>query len=131
MAEPTLLNEGSVQVTRQRLVVEGRTYPLRDITAVQIGTLPLPRVLVTLGLLLGIGAGTWGQATGSFALALVGLVLLGVVGVIWWRRQHTYTLVLGTPTGEQPVLTSRNRQFIDRVAQVIDGVLVGRGRGRL
>ena len=131
MAEPTLLNEGSVQVTRQRLVVQDRTYLLRDITAVQIGTLPLPRVLVTLGLLLGVAAGTWGQATGSLWLVFVGLALLGLVGVIWWRRQHTYTLVLGTPTGEQPVLTSRNRQFIDRVAQVIDGVLVGRGRGRL
>jgi hypothetical protein len=128
MAEPTLLNEGSVQVTRQRLVVEGREYPLRDITAVQIGTLPLPRFLVALGLLLGVGTGMWGQAAGSLLVALFGLALLGVVGVIWWRCQHTYTLILGAPTGDQPVLTSRNRQFVDRVAQVIDGILVGRGR---
>jgi hypothetical protein len=128
MGEPTLLTTGTVQVTRQRLVVQDRSYLLREITAVYIGTAPLPRSLVLLGLLLGIGISIGAQAAGNLGLSLGGLIVLAAVGGFWWYRRHTYTLVLGTSAGDQQVLVSRDRAFIDRVAQAIDLVLVERSR---
>ena len=128
MGEPALLNTGTVQVTRQRLVVQDRSYLLREITAVYIGTAPLPRSLVGLGLLLGIVISLSAQGSGNLPLLLGGVVVLAAVGGFWWYRRHTYTLVLGTPAGDQQVLVSRDRAFIDRVAQAIDLVLVERGR---
>ena len=128
MGEPALLNTGTVQVTRQRLVVQDRSYLLREITAVYIGTAPLPRSLVVLGLLLGIVISLSAQGSGNLPLLLGGVVVLAAVGGFWWYRRHTYTLVLGTPAGDQQVLVSRDRAFIDRVAQAIDLVLVERSR---
>jgi hypothetical protein len=129
MGEPALIDTGTVQVTRQRLVVQGRSYRLQEITAVYIGTAPLPRFLIMIGLLLGIGISIGAQAAGNLAWSLGGLVVLAAVGALWWYRRHTYTLVLGTPEGDQQVLVSRNRASIDRVAQAIDLVLVERSRG--
>jgi hypothetical protein len=129
MGEPALIDTGTVQVTRQRLVVQGRSYRLQEITAVYIGTVPLPRLLVLFGLLLGIGISIGAQAAGNLSWSLGGLVVLAAVGGFWWYRRHTYTLVLSTPEGDQQVLVSRNRASIDRVAQAIDLVLVERSRG--
>ncbi|MCA1596959.1 MAG: DUF4395 domain-containing protein [Chloroflexi bacterium] len=74
MGEPALLNIGTVQVTRQRLVVQDRSYLLREITAVYIGTAPLPRSLVLLGLLLGSGISIGAQAAGNLTFVLVSAV---------------------------------------------------------
>ncbi len=128
MAEPALLNEGTIQVTRRRLVLPDHTYLLSDITAVHITTGPLPRILVVLAILLGITALTSGLQAGSLAVGLLGLAFLGLAAVLWWRARHTYRLVLRTPKGETPVLVSTNRQLINRVVDAIDAVIVARGR---
>ena len=76
--------------------------------------------------MLGIVISHSAQAAGNLALLLGGVVVPATVGGFWWYR--IYTLVLGTPAGDQQVLVSRDRAFIDRVAQAIDLVLVERGR---
>ena len=128
MAEPTLLNEGSIQVTRRRVIVDGKTYDVGDITTVSIGNAPLPRVLLWGTVVLGALALMLSSANGNLACLGVGIVLLGIAGYAWWRGNRTYTLLLGTPQGEKRVLTSNNRQFVDRVAQTIDALLVERSR---
>ncbi len=126
MAEQTLFNEGSVQVTRWQLVVQNQAYALRDITAVEIATRPLPW-FVRLLFAVGIVALLIAQLNASLVLSGAALVILALAGFGWWRSRHTFILVLGTANGAKNVLVSTNRQLIDRVAQAIDAVLVQRG----
>ncbi len=126
MAEPMLLNEEAVQVTRRRLVVHNQTYELRDITSVEIGTAGMSRAVVSICLVLGAGALLGAQVVGEMWCLALGVILLAIGALGWWRSSRTFTLIVGTAGGAKQVLASRNRKFIDLVAQAIDAVLVER-----
>jgi hypothetical protein len=56
------------------------------------------------------------------------LSLLAIVGLLWWRANRTYILMLGTAEGDASILTTTDRQLIERAAQTIDMLLLERSR---
>ena len=128
MAEPTLFQEGQLQVTRQRVLADGEQYALNDLTSVQIETRRLPRGLVALAVLFGTISLFVSQGNGSLVWLAAGVSLLALVGFLWWRASRTYILVLGTAKGDKQILTSTDRRLIEQAAQTIDALLVARSR---
>ncbi len=126
MAEPTMFQEGTLQVTRRRVIVQGQQYALQDINSVHIGTARLPRGLVIPAVLFATGALL--IAPGNLIWMGVGLSLLVIVGFLWWRANRTYILILGTAAGDTQILTTTDRQLIERAAQTIDMLLLERSR---
>lgn len=128
MAEPTIFQQGTFQVTRRRILLDDQQYALRDISSVEIATARVPRTLVVPAMIFGIGAFLVSQFNGSVAWLAASVLLFVLVGVLWWRANRTYILVLGTSQGNKQVFTSNDRHLIDRAAQAIDALLVERGR---
>ncbi len=128
MAEPTLFQEGTLQVTRRRVLVQGEQYALQDIKSVHIGTARLPRGLVVPALLIATGALLFGPGNGNLIWMGAGVSLLAIVGFLWWRASRTYILILGTAEGDTQILTTTDRQLIERAAQTIDMLLLERSR---
>jgi hypothetical protein len=120
-------NEAGVSVTRTALSVAGQVFAMRDIEDVQVIDGRRNRALpITLGVL-GVALGVYGGIDGS-AAALVCGVMLFVVGLIAWFTQdapHRLVVVIG---GEQrEALTSVDRDFAERVQQVVRLAMAGRG----
>ena len=65
MAEPTLFQQGPMQVTRRHVLAHGQRYALDDITSMQIDTARLPRSLVVLAVLLGTVSLSVSQVNGG------------------------------------------------------------------
>jgi hypothetical protein len=128
MAEPTIFQEGTFQVTRRRVLLDGQQYSFDSIRSVQIGTVRIQRILAIPAILFGVGSCMVSQLNGSLVWFVAGLVAFAFVGYLWWRANRTYTLILGTTEGDRQVLTSNDRQLIERAAQTIDALLVERGR---
>ena len=126
MAEPTIFQEGTLQVTRRRVMAQGEQYALENIKSVHIATARLPRGLVVPAVLVATGALL--VAPGNLIWMGVGLSLLAIVGFLWWRANRTYILILGTAEGDTPILTTTDRQLIERAAQTIDMLLLERSR---
>jgi hypothetical protein len=120
-------NEAGVSVTRTALSVAGQVFALREIEDVQVIDGRRNRALpITLGVL-AVALGIYGGIDGS-AAALVCGAMLFVVGLIAWFTQdapHRLIVVIG---GEQrEALTSMDRDFAERVQQVVRLAMAGRG----
>lgn len=128
MSEPTMFQEGTFQITRRRVVADGQQFLFDTIRSVQIGTMRVPRPLVVPALLFAFGSLLVSQLTGSLVWLGVALVAFALVGYLWWRASHTYILTIGTTQGDKQVLTTNNRQVLERAAQTIDALIVEKGR---
>lgn len=128
MAEPTLFQQGAFQITRRRVLSDGKQYAFDAIRSVQIGTARIPRLLLIPAVLFGIGTLMVSQLNGSLVWLAVGVIAFALVGFLWWRSSRTYILIIGTNEGDKPILTTKDRQLLERAAQTIDAMLVERGR---
>ncbi len=128
MAEPSLFQEGSLQVTRRRIIADGTEYVMRDVTSVQIGNGRLSRVLLGLIVLAGIVGIMAASLSQNLLAYVIPIACFGFAGYMWWRATHTYILLIGTKDGEFPILVSNKRQIVDRAAQSIDAMLLERNR---
>lgn len=128
MAEPTLFQDGAFQITRRRVLFDGKQYAFDAIRSVQIGTARIPRLLAIPAILFGIGSLMVSQLNGNLVWLAAGVIAFAAVGLLWWRSSRTYILIIGTTEGDKPVLTTNDRQLLERAAQTIDALLVERGR---
>jgi hypothetical protein len=112
-------NERGVSVTRNALSVAGQVIALRDIEDLRVVTVPRNRVvpwLLSLIGLAGLAAGLW---FGS-AVAIVCGTMMVVVGWLTWITQDvTHQLIVVTGGDTREALSSLDRAFVERVAQVI------------
>lgn len=128
MAEPSLFQEGSLQITRRRIVADGQEYPMRDVQSVQIGTAQLSRLLLGLIVAAGFVALMGAQLSQNLLCFVVPVVCFAVAGFLWWRASRTFILIIGTREGEHSLMVSNNRQLVDRAAQAIDSMLLEQRR---
>lgn len=130
MAETTFYTGGNVTVTNARAVLDGKTYALANVTSVRKHRNPVnyqpAAVLIVLGILLlfsGVGSGGSSSAT---CLAAGGfLVVIGIVLAVMMKA--SYSIVLGSASGENQSMTSRNEAEIDQIVAAINNAIVHRG----
>ena len=123
MVEQEFMREGSVQVTRSRIIIGSNTYPVNGITNINTQVIPAKR---TGSILLGI-IGFLALINGSGGAALLGLLLLGLAILSWVRAKPTYALVFGTAGADKQALTSTDGDFVARVSNAIAQALIARG----
>ncbi len=128
MSEPSLFQEGSLQITRRRIIADGQEYTMRDVTSVQIANGKLSRVLLGLIVTAGVVALMAANLSQNLIAYIIPIGCFAVAGYLWWRASRTYILVIGTKDGDHPLMVSNKRQIVDRAAQAIDSMLLERGR---
>ena len=123
MEEQAFFEEGSVTVTRSRIVIGNQTYPVANITSIRTDTVA-PNLLGTFLLgIFGVFLLLFGlsDSVGAF---LVGAILLVVAIVRWRQAKATYTIFFGTAGGERRALESEDADYVNRVARAIDQALI-------
>lgn len=126
-------NERGVSVSRTALSVAGQVIALRDVEDLRIVTLARNRVVPSVLSLAGLAGLVGGLWFGS-AVAIVCGAMMIVVGWLTWITQDVrYQLLVvtgGAAREEREALSSLDREFVERVAQVIrDATTGGKGDG--
>ncbi len=123
MEEQVFLEEGYVTVTRSRIVIANRTYPVANITAIRTDIdLPSrtgPIVAGIIGVILLVAG-----INGSIVAFLLGVAFIVVAVVVWRQAKPKYKIVFGTAGGEQSVSESEDGEHVFRVADAIDEALI-------
>ena len=125
MSEQIYFNEGNVQVTRSRVVIGSRTYPMNGITSIRTVRIPpnrIPSILLGLFGLLVILLSQFNLTT-----IFLGFILVGVAVLIWKLQKTTFCVYFGTAGGEKQALSIEDENYVLRVAGAIDQALIERG----
>jgi hypothetical protein len=118
--EKTFFQYEDVTVTNARFMVAKQTFAMSNITSVQASQKDPSRLgpiilLVIAGFCL--MGGVW-----------VGVLLLGGAGILWWvAEKPTYHVMLTTAGGESSALSSKQREYIEKVVQALNDAIVARG----
>ena len=132
--EPIIYQDRNVTVTTSRVTFADKTYALANITSVGTGKTTASQLLAWTLILLGGGSALlfaimW-QTMPSNTTCAVGSGICFVVGLLLYRSQSkkvTYTVVLGSSSGETQAMSSPNASYIQQVAQAIRDAIVQRG----
>ncbi|WP_186122144.1 DUF6232 family protein [Burkholderia gladioli] len=112
-------NERGVSVTRNGLSCAGLVFPLREIRDLNVVTVNKNAVVPILISLIGVAAIAAGAVYAVSGGIVVG-AMLAVVGYLTWITQDvTYRLMVDTAEGKREALVSVEREFVERVAQVV------------
>lgn len=116
--EKSYFDNGNVNVTDKRLVVNNKTYAISGITSVsfevikQNRLLPIALLLATVLLISKQAANVWGY-------------LLATPFIIWLLIQKSsYTVRLSSASGETRAITSKNKDFIKSVVDSINKAMI-------
>lgn len=127
--EETIYSDNVVAVTSARVVVYGTTFPLRNITSVGMSyTSPRmvkPVLLLIVGALILLFAfmPLNDVKAPPEAYIIAGGMMIGAI--VWMIVGKTrFHVRLATASGELQVLTSENREYIQRVVQCINEAMV-------
>lgn len=127
MAERIFLDEGGVKVTQARFMVPGQTYAMSGVTSVaahkENPSKRWPILLIVLGGL----AAMIGLGQTEIVTIIVGIVVLAV-GILWLRAlRPTYHVLLRSASGEARALSSKDREWVERVVKALNDAIVVRG----
>ncbi|WP_186163437.1 DUF6232 family protein [Burkholderia gladioli] len=112
-------NERGVSVTRNGLSCAGLVFPLREIRDLNVVTVNKNAVVPILISLIGVAAIAAGAVYAVSGGIVVG-AMLAVVGYLTWITQDvTYRLMVDTAEGKREAVVSVEREFVERVAQVV------------
>ncbi|WP_186237399.1 DUF6232 family protein [Burkholderia gladioli] len=112
-------NERGVSVTRNGLSCAGLVFPLREIRDLAVVTVNKNAVVPILISLIGVAAIAAGAVYAVSGGIVVG-AMLAVVGYLTWITQDvTYRLMVDTAEGKREAVVSIEREFVERVAQVV------------
>lgn len=125
--ERSFFNEGSVVITNSRAVIGGTTYAMSNITSVGMGSTPASRALGIIIAIFGVLVLLGGAAAESGGVIAFGVVVLAVGIAAAVLPKPTYIVKLGSASGEQRALSSKDREFIERVVNAMNGAIVHRG----
>jgi hypothetical protein len=117
------LDKGPVTVTKTRLVLEGQTFPLLNISSVRkqrnAPSRKYPIVVALLGFFL--------VMTLQNPAVVMGFAIL--VGATFWMIQQKpiYAVAVGAAGGELQAYASTDEQSIDRIIAAVNEAIVARG----
>lgn len=119
--EKTFFRYEDVTVTSSRFIIGSQTFAMSNITSVKASRRDprrfWPIALIVVGVLaLMAKANIWV------------VVLIGGSGIAWLLMQRAiYHVMLTTAGGETSALSSRQREYIEKVVQALNEAIVSRG----
>ncbi len=121
MEEKIFFNQGDVTVSNTRFTVNGQTYAMSNVTSVKSHITPPERggiLLILFGLACFFG-NAWIFAGGVLS------IILGVSSLI--ASGTMYSVILNTSSGENQVLFSTDKNYINNVIFSLNEAIVSRG----
>ena len=120
--EKTFFQYEDVAVTNSRFMVGSHTFAMNNITSVKASKLNPSRVGPLFVISIGVLILVYGSGSLTAGLAIA------ASGVVWWFIQKPmYHVMLRTAGGEASALSSRQRDYIEKVIQALNDAIVARG----
>ncbi|MBA4191976.1 MAG: hypothetical protein C0467_28690 [Planctomycetaceae bacterium] len=127
IAETTYFKSERCLVTSTRVVLDGVTYPMANITSVRKHKLEInrtaPLCMGAIGALMTFAA----FDTGRYGLAVLGVPLAALAVFIWRSQKPKYVVVLGTAGQDTDTMGSVDGQEIAAIVDAITKAIIGRG----
>jgi len=127
--ETTILQEGLVKITNLRTVVGTKTYPISDITSVNITKQEKskrPFLVVIGGILLVIWAML--DQTAQFAeLFNIGIAIIVASITFFILAKPTYTVQIWSASGESNILRSTDQSYVQRIVGAMNQAIASKG----
>ncbi len=121
-AEGTLYSDTAVLVSTTRLIVNGVTYPLANVSSVRLICQPPNRAAAVILIIVGVIALAFGSSGIVFGLLCIGLgVMISVV------QKSTYVMLIGSAGGEKSALSSTDQSYMSTVVAHINQAIIDRG----
>lgn len=132
--EKSFLSEGNIAITNKRVVIEGTTYALANITSVRMQSVEPDRLwtlgiltigaifaLCTIGYAAQIESKTWrSDLAPVFGAAVLSAGLFALGGWLWVSAHTRYVLVLSSSSGEVQAMWSESELDISRLVAAIN-----------
>jgi len=127
--ETTFYSDSLVRVTNARLMIGQTTYAMLNITSVMTAkenpSIVGPVLLLTIGAICFIGGLSGGWSSGGVTL---GFLMVGIGG--GWLKERLkpkYHLRISSSSGEANVVTSKDKQTIEKMVQAVNEAMIGAG----
>ena len=134
--EKTFMDSGGVKVTNARVIVNGDTYALANVTSckaryhqnegVHKGKALLKKLNIVLGIALGIFVGIRIENI-ILAIAIILAAIIGALSIKSKYKYRTYSIYFGSASGEKEAVNSANESFINEIVQAVNEAIVSRG----
>ena len=134
--ETIFMDSGGVKVTNARVIVNGDTYSLANVTSckaryhqhegIHKGKAFLKKLTIVLGFALGIFVGIKTENI----IAAIAIILAAVIGALFIKSKYkyrTYSIYFGSASGEQEAVNSANESFINEIVRAVNEAIVSRG----
>jgi hypothetical protein len=120
--EQQIFADQNVLISTTRLIVNGVTYPLSNVSSVRLlqkkPNYTLAIILVIVGLLLFMG----GTST-----VFVAFICFGIGVALFFVLKSTFIMLIGSAGGEKAALTSKDEAYMSNVVAHINNAIVERG----
>jgi hypothetical protein len=120
--EDQVYADQNVLISTTRIIVNGVTYPLSNVSSVRLYSRSPNYLFPILAVIVGLFALAGGKDTILFAL-----LCLGIGGALFFVLKPTYTMLLGSAGGEKAALTSKDHAYMANVIEHINNAIVARG----
>jgi uncharacterized protein DUF6232 len=129
LKETTILQEGPVKITSRRTIVGTITYQMAQIKSVHV-TRRGKNMKPLLGILPGLFFITWSlldQTSQFMEFFNIGIAFIVVSLTLVWLAKPTYAVEIGNSSGDDSILRSTDRSFIQRIVDAMNTVIARRG----
>ena len=128
MTEHNLFSDKNVTITTERVIINRKTYALRNIISVEPTYTPAKRGCAIILLFIGLFFILAAFSTASLdAYTIIGGLIFAVpiIGIaILKLRKSSYHVTITTTAGMIHALTSRNRKYIEKIVAHISNAIV-------
>lgn len=129
MAEETIYQDSSIQVTTSRAILREKTYAMANVTSVSMYTQPANRtagIFITiiggLAFLVGMTAGPDARCALWFGVIMLAV---GLIAAITPKASHWVRI--GSASGEANALSSADPEYIRKIVTAMNDAIVRRG----
>lgn len=123
--EEIIYSDSRASVSTSRVVIDAKTYALRNITSVKMSVTPAKRGCAVVLLIFGIICALIGLATkDGIVAAVIGLVV-GGLGLLWMMSvKEQYHVTIASSSAESHALTSTDRPYIQKIVDAVNEAIV-------
>lgn len=123
--EEIIYSDQKTSISTSRVVIDGKTYALRNITSVKMSVTPAKRgcaiALIIFGAICAfISLGIKGAAAG----AVVGVIILGVGILVAASAKEQYHVSIASSSTEGHAMTSNDRSYIEKIVAAVNEAII-------
>ena len=127
--EVSIYQDANIHVSNLRAILQGKTYAMANVTSVsmftQVANTTPGVIIAALGGLLALAG--FGSDDGFGCFVTFGLMLLAVGIAYFVSQKNVYWVRIGSASGETNALSSRDRDYINRIVNAMNEAIVRRG----